>query len=49
MNIQSKNKIMEKERKDKSPEEKVEELKEAIAKLGFKIEVTDEGEIRIKE
>lgn len=33
----------------KSPEKKVEDLKKAIADLGYKIEETSQGDIRISE
>ena len=37
------------DRKNISPEEKVENLKKAIADLGFSVEETGEGEIKISE
>ncbi|HRY82130.1 MAG TPA: hypothetical protein P5232_00275 [Candidatus Moranbacteria bacterium] len=37
------------ENKNKSPEEKVESLIKDIEDLGFKVEKTDDGEIKISE
>ncbi|MDQ1284009.1 MAG: hypothetical protein QG620_357 [Patescibacteria group bacterium] len=35
--------------KEKTPEEKVDDLKKAIKDLGYKVEKTEEGEIRVSE
>lgn len=37
------------EKSEKSPEEKVEDLKKAIEDLGYKTKKTGEGEIKISE
>jgi len=37
------------EPKEKSPEEKVKKLKEEIKNLGYKVEETPDGEIKISE